>query len=143
MKNPFVDERGRTLHSHKMMPLLGLKPGGHLPVEGMGTRDINGVMVYVLAKFRSGRHHRIIAICPACKKHVPFGRMGQHVKVHSLGDGKPQLLRHPERGEFFGVLRVSYEQNRGHVLYAGPYLSGVFRNRRDAVRAAQEWKVHP
>lgn len=88
MKNPFtyITERGvpRTIHSHRMMPLLGLKPGGHLPADGMAPQMVNDIAVYVLSKAeaeRTKRFHRVIAICP-CGKHVPFGRMGQHVKVH-------------------------------------------------------------
>lgn len=67
----------RHAHAGDMMSLLGLRPGGHLPVEGMAERIIDGYRVYVAPKLRTNRAHRIIAICP-CGRHIPAGRLHQH-----------------------------------------------------------------
>lgn len=59
---------------------LGVKT---LPKTAMAERQINGVTVYVrpYVKAAHGRKtctHRIMAIC-ACGRHVPTGRLHQHV----------------------------------------------------------------
>ena len=75
-----INERGRTLQAWQLYPLLGIKPGCHLPVEGFSCREVDGLQVYCtpqrphVGKIST---HRIFAICP-CGQHVPFGRLGQH-----------------------------------------------------------------
>jgi hypothetical protein len=78
--------RGRFLQSHELFPLLGLKPGVHLPDIGF-TKDVQGVTFIcdpVMAptikpdgrKVKSSRA-RIRYIC-TCLAFVPYGRAGQH-----------------------------------------------------------------
>jgi hypothetical protein len=73
-----------NMHSHEMMEALGLKPGAHLPKEGMPERLIQGIRVYVKpsgektsARSNSSKH-RVIAICPGCNRHISAGRLHQH-----------------------------------------------------------------
>ena len=86
MKSPLVNERGWNMNSNDMLLCLNLKC---LPFRAMPERSINGVQVYVKAqgpkegpKGNRSRKHRVIAVCPECGRHVPFGRLGQHYKVH-------------------------------------------------------------
>ena len=78
----------RNMWSPEMMETLGLKPGGHLPKEGMPEREIQGIRVYVkpanepiIGKYYTHRNtkHRVIAICPGCNRHLSAGRLHQHV----------------------------------------------------------------
>ena len=82
MKNPLM-ANGRGMQMWNLYPLLGLKPGHHLPDEGTLPREINGVTVWVLPKVvYAGRRapHRVMARCPKCSGIIPFGKLGQHVK---------------------------------------------------------------
>lgn len=72
---------GHTMHNSELMKLLGLRPGGHLPAEGLGAHEIQGILVWVrpLSEMQPGRRrHRIVALCPGCKTIVPAGRLHQH-----------------------------------------------------------------
>jgi hypothetical protein len=86
--------QGRNMWSGEMMKTLGLKAGGHLPKEGMPERVIQGIRVYVkpapesvvVVKHFGKRvgilkrsNHRVMAICPGCKRHLSAGRLHQHV----------------------------------------------------------------
>lgn len=79
------DESGsRNAWSPEVMKALGLKPGGHLPEEGMSERVIQGVRVYVKPAenrreqgYRKSSRHRVMAICE-CGVHVSVGRLHQH-----------------------------------------------------------------
>lgn len=79
------------------MEALGLRAGGHLPAEGMPERLIQGVRVYVLPAVghmppmvaamtggycpRKSSAHRVMAVCPACERHMSAGRLAsQHWK---------------------------------------------------------------
>ena len=79
-------------HSQMMLEALGLRPGGHLPPEGMPARIVNGVKVWVEPepmtrtfnraagiKVRKSSKHRVMAECPSCKRHMSAGRLHQHV----------------------------------------------------------------
>jgi hypothetical protein len=83
---------GRNMWSGEMMKALGLKPGGHLPSEGLPEREIQGIRVYVKPATPTkittnvfGTHiwksskHRVIAICPGCERHLSAGRLHQHI----------------------------------------------------------------
>lgn len=84
-----IEGRYRYASSSDMLEFLGVK---RLPVEGMPERLIQGVRVYVkpLAPasgevnrwsgrpVRNFQGLRVMAIC-ACGKHVPVGRLIQHV----------------------------------------------------------------
>ena len=68
-----------------------------LPANAVPTYIIGDTAVYVLGretaeqlKPRSTRPHRMHAICNHCKRHVPTGRFGQHLKVH---DEEKAVLR--------------------------------------------------
>lgn len=67
--------RGRYLQSHELMPLLGFKPGEHLPRQGFQL-TVQGV-VFVCNDANNGKH-RISFVCK-CKRLIPFGRAGQHI----------------------------------------------------------------
>ncbi|HEY7416893.1 MAG TPA: hypothetical protein VH593_17030 [Ktedonobacteraceae bacterium] len=81
---------GRFLHSHELMPLLGFKPGAHLPVEGFApvvVQDVmfmcepaNGLMDASTGRKVKSSRHRIRYLCKECGAWIPFGRAGQHVK---------------------------------------------------------------
>lgn len=84
------------MHSGEMLETLGLKAGGHLPIEGMPERVIQGVRVWVtpaparrdpesLPKFgpsvrTSGKSstHRVMCECPTCGAVLSAGRLFQH-----------------------------------------------------------------
>lgn len=73
-------------HSHHVLPMLGLKPGAHLPRDGMPPREIQGIVVWVEPVQEEdtgfGAPHRVRAKCPACGKEMSAGRLPQHAKVH-------------------------------------------------------------
>lgn len=77
------DDRGRPLHVSQLYPLLGLKPGQHLPKDGtMVITRLGDTDVTILAKGpeETNRRHRVIARCNLCSKWFPFGRLAQHQK---------------------------------------------------------------
>lgn len=56
------------------------------PFAGMGIRVLHGVEVYITPLMarredRSG-FHRVMAVCPVCRKTMSAGRMHQHLPVH-------------------------------------------------------------
>ena len=76
-----------AMHSDEMLDALGVK-GGHLPVDGINPRQVQGVTVYVLAappsNGRKSSKHRVMAVCPTCGRHMSAGRLvSQHIKVHN------------------------------------------------------------
>jgi len=75
-------EYGWNLHSHDVLPLLGLRPGEHLPAAGLPPRVIQGVKVWVaMSAAPTGRKsatHRVLAECPLCGKVLSVGRLHQH-----------------------------------------------------------------
>src|SRR5688572_22568597 len=79
------NERGRYLQSHELMPILGFKPGGHLPKEGFPPRRVehNGQSAMFVCYAASGKGnrspHRLKVMCEVCAKYIPFGRFGQHI----------------------------------------------------------------
>jgi hypothetical protein len=80
-----------SAHSGDIMELLGLRRGGHLPVEGMEPRYIQNIKVWVtpvslVTTFRNAagiKHksskHRVMAECPQCARQMSVGRLFQHV----------------------------------------------------------------
>lgn len=81
---------GWFLQSYELMPLLGFKPGAHLPDGGFNPRDVQGVMIKCepakAPRYNSsGRRvrvgkHRLKYLCVDCDKWIPTGRAGQHRK---------------------------------------------------------------
>ena len=71
-----------TVHSGEMFKLLGLA-GSHLPAEGMPSREIQGIRVWVEPKGspngRKSSTHRVKAECPVCAQVLSVGRLHQHV----------------------------------------------------------------
>jgi hypothetical protein len=71
----------RYADAHDMYALLGTRT---LPPEGMPERIIQGVRVYVkplpAGPPRQRQSLRVTAICE-CGKHVPVGRMHQHLPI--------------------------------------------------------------
>jgi hypothetical protein len=83
----FTREDGREVIwnlQHHLKEILGLPP--KLPSEGREAVLVGNVWVYVMGRDeaqrntpRSRRPHRIIAVCPRCNKHIPAGRLHQHL----------------------------------------------------------------
>ena len=91
--NCIKDSSGRNAHTSVVMRALGLKPGGHLPDEGMPPRFIGVVWVWVtpaqtqLPGFeRKSSTHRVMGECPSCGRHMSVGRMHQHKCTHHIED---------------------------------------------------------
>lgn len=72
------------MQSGEMMETLGLRSGGHLPPEGLPIRVIDGIEVFVKPAKpkepgqRKSSKHRVMAICPTCKRVISVGRLHQH-----------------------------------------------------------------
>lgn len=72
------------LRHDELYEMLGL-PHKLPPMFHMEPRAVTGVSVYVTKRpmgRRNSSKHRVMTICPACCKHVSFGRFHQHFKVH-------------------------------------------------------------
>ena len=73
---------GRTMQHRHLYPLLGFKPGSHIPQDYSGWRVIEGTIVVIHTREhadRLGNHlHRIYAQCAECHHFFPFGRLAQH-----------------------------------------------------------------
>lgn len=85
-------------HSSAVLPMLGLKPGRHLPPEGMPPREIQGITVWVKPQEanRKSSLHRVYAKCPACGKEMSVGRLPQHASVHK--PAAPQYMAYNHNG---------------------------------------------
>ena len=83
---------GHRCFSAGMHELLGLSRTGKLPKEGMPSRLIDGILVWVVpaaepaTTIRYGRPrllkrstHRVMCRCPDCGQTLSVGRWGQHV----------------------------------------------------------------
>jgi hypothetical protein len=72
---------GRYLQHHELYPLLGLKPGQHLPYYGFEV-IVRGVHLRCDPASQKGRRskHRLKVLC-SCGRYIPFGRYGQHHKA--------------------------------------------------------------
>lgn len=84
MKPMITGRYGKRTDSKDMMGFLGLRPGSHLPAEGMPERLIQGVRVFVkpvdnprALGYRKSSKHRVMVVC-GCDRNVPFGRLRQH-----------------------------------------------------------------
>jgi hypothetical protein len=71
--------------SGEVLAMLGLKPGHHLPKEGMPVRKIQGIEVWVASSdVKKNRFtHRVMAKCPVCGKAMSAGRLHQHATIHA------------------------------------------------------------
>jgi hypothetical protein len=63
---------------------------GKLPVTSVAEKTIGDTLVYVNSRDhaenlapKSSRPHRMMAVCNHCQKHIPTGRFGQHLSVHT------------------------------------------------------------
>lgn len=84
------NQRGWFLQSYELLPLLGVPAGGHLPKEGFGPVEVQGVRFMcrpaLAPRLRpDGRivkvsRHRLVYLCEACQKWIPTGRAYQHRK---------------------------------------------------------------
>lgn len=70
--------RGWKMSHSELYVLLELKPGSHLPAEGIPVRQIQGIDVWVEPKTTSALKHRVMARCPGCKAVLSAGRLHQH-----------------------------------------------------------------
>jgi len=75
------------IRNYELYPLLGLKPGAHLPIEGFSERivtDRHGNKALFkcepadLTRKSKRSTHRLFYSCPDCAKWIPFGRAFQH-----------------------------------------------------------------
>ncbi len=74
----------RQLRNDHLMALYDIKPGGHLPAEGLPEKLAGNVQVYVKPSAGPGRRGkayfiRFMCICPRCGTHLPAGRLEQHI----------------------------------------------------------------
>jgi hypothetical protein len=75
------NERGRQLTSHMLKDRLGHPK--NWPDEGVLGQWIGNTLVYVKPRNPvGGKSHRAFAVCAYCAKHVPAGRLHQHLSVH-------------------------------------------------------------
>jgi hypothetical protein len=74
-----LNKNGWQMSSAELRQRIGLKAGGHLPVDGLGPVDVDGTIVHVHRKHpgTKTRQHRVMALC-TCGKYVPAGRLHQH-----------------------------------------------------------------
>jgi hypothetical protein len=83
--NYLRNERGWKLSINRLKDVMGFK---EWPDAGVPETLVGNTLVYVkprnapLGHGKSGMRHRATAICPDCGKHVPTGRLNQHLKVH-------------------------------------------------------------
>ena len=97
MKGPFTNVHGWPLTANKVKETyFGLRYSEPWPKEGINPRTIEGYTVYVKALVpkaeRTGldprwprgvaNPHRFMVICPVCDRHVSYGNLHQHIKVH-------------------------------------------------------------
>lgn len=75
-----MNKYGRFMQSHELMPVLGFKPGQHLPKEGFEQKMVNGVWFQCDPATGASSKHRIHYLCDACLEWIPYGRAGQHNK---------------------------------------------------------------
>lgn len=81
-----VDDRyghNYPLRHDQLYAFLGLDPKAHLPADGLPTRMIGNVPVWVVPK--TDKHQgsaRVWCRCPKCDRSVTFGKLNQHMKVH-------------------------------------------------------------
>jgi hypothetical protein len=81
--DPRFKDRRWPAPSHVMLKLLGIETG-RLPLEGMPSREIQGVQVWVTpigempANRRKRNAHRLMCACPDCGKVLSVGRLHQH-----------------------------------------------------------------
>jgi hypothetical protein len=87
------NQYGRFMQAHELLPLFGIPSGHHLPKEGFGIREIQGVQFmcrpaaeprtyerYGLQRKVKVSKHRLFYLCKECRAWIPYGRAGQHVK---------------------------------------------------------------
>lgn len=81
MLEDLKNARGWWMQHHELYPLIGLKPGQHLPKEGF-NHIVGTTLVRCEPATNNGRRskHRIKVDCPKCGRLIPFGRIGQHLK---------------------------------------------------------------
>jgi hypothetical protein len=72
------NQRGHFMQGWELMPILGFNRGGHLPPEGFGPIEVHGVTFKCEPAL--GGKHRVKYFCIPCRKWIPYGRAGQHVK---------------------------------------------------------------
>lgn len=77
LKNPAFPTR--NAQSDGVRQLLGLAPKAKLPKEGMGTRVIQGIEVWIIPASVGRKSHRVLAKCPDCGKVLSAGRLHQHI----------------------------------------------------------------
>lgn len=82
-----IGKFGRNAHSDELREMLGLAPKAKLPPEGMPSRFIQGIEVWVepmkprpFGKFYKRSTHRTLAKC-RCGKVLSAGRLHQHLEA--------------------------------------------------------------
>jgi hypothetical protein len=84
-----TNDRGWPCHWRQLYEALGVE-GTHLPAEGLPTRQIGNVWVWVEAKEMAHKEavmdnmafvHRVRCRCPKCFKQLSAGRLHQHLKA--------------------------------------------------------------
>lgn len=79
---------GSVAPCHLIRRAMGINEG-KLPLDrGCDPMVVGDTYVYVISREArkretlSNRPHRMFAICNHCKRHIPTGRFGQHLKIH-------------------------------------------------------------
>lgn len=82
--NNLCDENGRPMRHEAIYAALGLNPKRHLPEEGLYSRHIGNVVVWVTPKEKKVRQDgaRTRCFCPFCFREMPTGKLHQHMKMH-------------------------------------------------------------
>jgi hypothetical protein len=68
---------------YELYPHLGIDPKRHLPVSDRPQRfSVRGCLIVIEPSSGKGRRspHRVKVECDKCRRMIPFGRLGQHVK---------------------------------------------------------------
>ncbi len=77
------DKASRPANEAEIKHMMGITPNKKWPNQGMPTKNIQGIVVYVTELGNpSGNFHRARAICPVCTRDVSAGRLAQHAKIH-------------------------------------------------------------
>jgi hypothetical protein len=82
--NPYHPDHTMSMNHRDIYEALGLSPTKHLPTEGLQSRKIGNVLVWVTPRIPGMNQDakRVWCICPHCDKMLTAGKFNQHMKIH-------------------------------------------------------------